>query len=123
MKSERAVLVVDDEPLVRMDLSSLLEDYGFTVFEAGTASQAIAVLEANAQIQVVFTDITMPGTMDGLALSRHIRDRWPPTIIVVVSGNARPKEDAMATDAMFIAKPVDTSVLDATIRTIVAQLA
>ena len=91
LKSERAVLVVDDEPLIRMDLSSLLEDHGFKVFEAGTASQAIAVLEANAQIRVVFTDITMPGTMDGLALSRYIRDRWPPSIIVVGFGECVPQ--------------------------------
>ena len=84
--------MVDDEPLVHMGLSSILEDRGFDVFEAGTASQAIAAQEANAQIRVIFTDITMPGPMDGLALSRHIRDRWPPTIIVVVSGNVPPRK-------------------------------
>ena len=67
--------------------------------------EAIAVLEANSDIRVVFTDIQMPGTMDGLALSHYVRQRWPPTIIVVSSGHCAPSAQEMAADALFIPKP------------------
>src|SRR5688572_5317424 len=86
MAEQRAVLVVEDEPLVRLDLETRLADTGYLVFEASSAAEAIAILERHPQIRVVFTDIQMPGDMDGLALARYVRDRWPPTIIVVSSG-------------------------------------
>ena len=81
-------LVVEDDPLVRFDLAQSLEAEGYKTFEAGDAAEAIAVMEAKPEIRVVFTDIQMPGTMDGLALSHYVRKRWPPTIIVVSWGNA-----------------------------------
>ena len=73
--------------------------------EAADAEKAIAILEANSEIRVVFTDIEMPGTMDGLALSHYVRKRWPPTIIVVGSGRCRPSIDEMAIGAVFVPKP------------------
>ena len=75
---------------MRFDLAQTLEAEGFKTFEAADAEEAIAVLEANSEIRVVFTDIQMPGTMDGLALSHYVRKRWPPTIIVVSSGHYSP---------------------------------
>lgn len=69
------LLVVDDEPLIRMDLRQLAEEAGFDVLEAGTAVQARQVLERRSDIRVVFTDIRMPGDMDGLELAHYIRRR------------------------------------------------
>ena len=116
------VLVVEDEWLVRMDLVDILQSAAWTTYEAGNASEAIAVLEQHDEMQVVFTDIQMPGDMDGLALSRYVRDRWPPTIIVVCSGNERPGADEMPRDAAFIPKPYDRSALDKMLQTIRARL-
>jgi CheY-like chemotaxis protein len=98
-------LVVEDDALVRFDLAQTLEAEGFKTFEAADATEAIAILEANSEIRVVFTDIQMPGTMDGLALSHYVRKRWPPTIIVVSSGQCTPGKDEMANDALFVPKP------------------
>ena len=95
MAEQRAVLVVEDEPLVWLDLATRLADTGYLVFEASSAAEAIAILERHPQIRVVFTDIQMPGDMDGLALAHYVRDRWPPTIIVVSSGRVQPGPDEM----------------------------
>lgn len=105
MTTRIPVLVVEDDALVRFDLAQTLEAAGYKTFEAGDATEAIAVLEANAEIRVIFTDIQMPGSMDGLALARYVRMRWPPTIIVVSSGRCLPAEDEMPNGAFFIEKP------------------
>ena len=85
--SKISVLVVEDEFLIRMDLVDFLSGEGFEVFEAAHADEAIAIREANEQIQVMFTDVDMPGGMDGLKLSAAVRDRWPPDRLVVTSGH------------------------------------
>jgi len=69
--------------------------------------EAIRILEKNSKITVVFTDIQMPGTMDGIALARYVRKRWPPTIIVVSSGKIRPGAGALGDDIAFLAKPYE----------------
>ena len=116
MKKWIAALVVEDDALVRFDLAQTLEAEGYKTFEAADAAEAIAVLEANSEIRVVFTDIEMPGTMDGLALSHYVRKRWPPTIIVIGSGRCTPSQDEMASGAVFVPKPYApqalTKVLD-----------
>ncbi len=72
------VLVVEDEALVRMFAVDFVEDAGFDVVEAADANQAVAILEARTDIGIVFTDIDVPGSMDGMKLARAVRDRWPP---------------------------------------------
>lgn len=99
------LLVVDDEPLIRMDLADLAEQAGFEVVEAASAAQARQILESRRDIRVVFTDIRMPGDMDGLELAHLIRHRWPPTIIVICSGNAEPSLEDMPSGAVFLSKP------------------
>jgi CheY-like chemotaxis protein len=99
------VLVVDDEAFVRMDLVDTLKAAGYRTREAGCAAEAIEMLEQDPDITVVFTDIQMPGSMDGLALYRYVRERWPPTSIVICSGNRRPAQDDLPIGADFIAKP------------------
>ena len=107
MTAKSAVLVVEDEALVRMDLVANLEASGYQTFEASSAAEAIDVLERHPAIRVVFTDIEMPGTMDGLELARYVRGRWPPTIIVISSGKVQPKKDEMPDGVWFLAKPYE----------------
>jgi two-component system, response regulator PdtaR len=123
MKTWTAALVVEDDALVRFDLAQTLEAEGFKTFEAADAAEAIAVLEANSEIRVVFTDIQMPGTMDGLALSHYVRKRWPPTIIVVSSGHHSPSKDEMPSGAFFVGKPYVPQVLGQVLEDIRGQLA
>jgi CheY-like chemotaxis protein len=78
-----AVLVVEDEAFIRMAIVDELENAGFDVFEAAHADAAIASLVANLNIRLMFTDIDMPGGMDGLKLAAAVRDRWPPIKIIV----------------------------------------
>jgi len=106
------VLVVEDEPLIRTDLVDILQSRGCATYEASSAAEAIAILERHSKITVVFTDIQMPGTMDGIALARYVRDRWPPTIIVVSSGKARPEPGTLPDDMPFLSKPYEMSRLD-----------
>jgi CheY-like chemotaxis protein len=72
-----SVLVVEDEHLIRMDTASSLEAVGFIVYEAGNAAEAIRCLELHNEIRLIFTDVQMPGSMDGIALAHYVRDRWP----------------------------------------------
>ena len=81
------VLIVEDEFLLRMDAVDMIAGAGFEVVEAANADQAIEILEARRDITVVFTDIQMPGSMDGLKLARAVRGRWPPIKIVATSGH------------------------------------
>ena len=80
------VLLVEDELLPRMDAAAMVAEAGFEVVEAGDADEAIAILESRRDIGIVFTDIQMPGSMDGLKLAHAIRGRWPPIRIVATSG-------------------------------------
>jgi len=83
------VLIVEDESLLRISAAEMIADAGYDVVEAGSADEAIAILEARADIHIVFTDIQMPGSMDGLKLARFVRDRWPPIKLVATSGHVR----------------------------------
>jgi two-component system, response regulator PdtaR len=106
------VLIVEDEFLVRNFLQIELEDAGYGVVLADNADVAIAILEARTDIHLVFTDIDMPGSMDGLKLAACVRDRWPPIHIIITTGNARPRE--IPANALFIPKPyIGRTVIDA----------
>ena len=79
-EAKRAViLIVEDEFLIRINAVEMIEVAGFEVVEAASADEAIAILEGRLDINVVFTDIQMPGSMDGLKLAAAVRDHWPPT--------------------------------------------
>ena len=80
-----AVLVVEDEEIVRLDNCERLEQAGFTVFEAADADEAIALLEAHPEIRLLVTDVKMPGWMSGIDLARQVEKRWPEISIVVTS--------------------------------------
>ena len=100
-----AVLVVEDEFLTRMDTASSLESEGFIVYEAANAADAIRSLELHREIRLIFTDINMPGSMDGRALAHYVRGRWPPVKIIVTSGYTKLQEGDLPAGALFIEKP------------------
>lgn len=106
--SAKAVLVVEDEILIRMAIADEIADGGFAVYEAGDADEAIRQLEAHADIGLVFTDIDMPGSMDGLKLARAVRDRWPPVKIILTSGHVTIRREELPVDGQFVAKPYDS---------------
>jgi CheY-like chemotaxis protein len=99
------VLIVEDELLLRMDGTDMIEAAGFEVVEAGNADEAIEVLEARRDITVVFTDIQLPGSMDGLKLARAVRGRWPPIKIVATSGHVEVVETDLPEAAGFWPSP------------------
>lgn len=108
MKSRRyTVLVVEDELLIRIGVVEELEEAGFTVLQAATADVAIALLEANPAIRLLFTDVDMPGSMDGLKLAAAVRNRWPPIRVIVTSGHIHAADVTAANDQRFFAKPYD----------------
>jgi len=100
-----AILIVEDNLVIRMDLVDQAERDGFTVFEAGTADQAIAILEAQPAIRLVFTDIEMPGSMDGLKLVAYVRRRWPPIKLMVASGKVQCRDADLPEGGLFFPKP------------------
>ncbi len=99
------VLVVEDEFLLRMDAVDIIAGAGFEVVEAASADQAIEILESRRDIAVVFTDIQMPGSMDGLKLAWAIRGRWPPIKIVATSGRPNLEETDLPEGGRFLPKP------------------
>jgi CheY-like chemotaxis protein len=99
------VLIVEDEFLLRMDAAEMIGAAGFEVIEAANADQAIEVLETRRDITVVFTDIQMPGSMDGLKLARAVRGRWPPIKIIATSGRLHFSETDLPEGGRFLPKP------------------
>src|SRR5262252_4072217 len=98
------VLVVEDENLVRMSAIDMVEEAGFEAIAASDADEAIRILESRNDIRAVFTDIQMPGSMDGLRLARVVRNRWPPVALIVTSGQTNVMETDIPTGGRFFAK-------------------
>ena len=120
-ETKRAViLIVDDDLLIRMNALEMIEDAGFEVVEAASADEAIAILERRLDITVVFTDIQMPGTMDGLKLAAAVRDRWPPIKIVATSGHVTLGPDDLPEGGRFLQKPYSPTEITKTLRELIA---
>lgn len=109
--SRRRILVVEDEPLIRLGVVSTLEDAGHEAVEAGNADEGIQVLEQNPDIALVLTDIDMPGSMDGLRLAHYVARRWPPVRLIVFSGKIVPRAEELPPKARFLSKPYEEPVL------------
>ena len=101
------VLVVEDEMLLRMRAVDMVEDAGFTPVEAVDADEAVAILELRSDIALLFTDIQMPGSMDGLKLAHAVRKRWPPIKIILVSGQLKLANIDIPADSRFFGKPLE----------------
>jgi two-component system, response regulator PdtaR len=110
------VLVVEDETFVRMDVVEMLREAGFDILEAANADEAIQMLERDSDIRIVFTDIDMPGSMNGLKLAAAVRDRWPPVRIIATSGHFKIKAGDLPADARFIPKPYQSAQIISAIR-------
>jgi len=103
-----AVVIAEDDVLLRMVAVEAFEDEGFVTFQAQNAAAALRIFKARpADIDVLFTDIRMPGGMDGLELAHRVRERWPSTGIVIVSGNIFVATDELPEGARFLPKPYD----------------
>jgi CheY-like chemotaxis protein len=110
--SRIAVLVVDDEPLVRMDLAAILQQAGFDVEEAGNSDEALRKLNGGSyRLGALVTDVQMPGAMNGYLLAKYVHERYPEAAIVVISGVVRPFPPDMPPNATFLAKPVSPHAL------------
>ena len=102
---QQVILIVEDEYLIRINAAEMISEAGFVVVEAGSADEAIEILEARPDIHVVFTDIQMPGSMDGLKLSHFIRGRWPPIKLIATSGNHIFRHGDLPEGGVFLPKP------------------
>ena len=122
MEQKVLILVVEDEALIRLAAVQMLEEAGFDVIEAWNAHEAMEVLEKRADIRVVFTDINMPGTWDGMLLARMIRDRWPPIHLIVTSGLVSPSVEDLPSGGRFIRKPCEPAHVIATLRELLSQV-
>jgi two-component system, response regulator PdtaR len=99
------VLVVEDEALIRSSALDMVEEAGFEAIEASNADEAIRILESRNDIRAVFTDVNMPGSMDGLRLARVVRNRWPPVALIVASGHSNFLESELPAGSRFLNKP------------------
>ncbi|MEO8758650.1 MAG: response regulator [Devosia sp.] len=106
-KPKAIVLVVEDNPIIRMGAVDLVIAAGFEALEASDATEAIKVLESRPDIHLVFTDVNMPGSMDGIKLAHYIADRWPPVKLIVASGQTVIEESQLPLGARFFRKPYD----------------
>lgn len=102
------VLVVEDEALLLLSISCELQAAGYTVLEAGNADEAVDLLVRHPEIRVMFTDIDMPGSMDGLRLTAVVRNRWPPVRAILTSGKHLQALEHLP-DGRFLPKPYTTS--------------
>jgi CheY-like chemotaxis protein len=115
------VLVVEDEMLLRMRAVDMVEDAGFTPLEAVDADEAVAILESRSDIVLMFTDIQMPGSMDGLKLAHAVHERWPPIKIILVSGQLKLADIDIPADSLFFGKPLEAKAMIAQMQSMIAH--
>jgi CheY-like chemotaxis protein len=115
------VLVVEDEMLLRMRAVDMVEDAGFTSVEAVNADEAVAILESRSDIALMFTDIQMPGSMDGLKLAHVVHDRWPPIRIILVSGQLELTNSDIPSDSRFFGKPLEAKLMVAQLQSMIGR--
>ncbi|EIM26841.1 MULTISPECIES: response regulator [Microvirga] len=105
------VLLVEDEPLVRLTQVDILREAGFWVLEAQDADEAFEILKERPEVSAVLTDVDMPGSLDGFEFARLVAQGWPEVGVLVISGKAFPDEGDLPPSATFIPKPVYPNVL------------
>jgi two-component system, response regulator PdtaR len=118
-----AVLVVEDDLLLRLLAVETVEDAGLVAVEAANADEAIVILERRVDIALIFTDVDMPGTMDGLKLAHAVRRRWPPIKIIIVSGKTHLSDADLPSDTRFFSKPYSVPNMISELRSLVAPFA
>ena len=119
--SERTVLFVEDEPLIRMVGVELLSDAGYEVLEAADAGEAMHILEDSCEVQVLVTDIRRPGSMSGLELAAAVHDRWPRSKLLLTSGDTMLADSQIPDSGHFLSKPYQAEDLRREVRTLLAS--
>jgi CheY-like chemotaxis protein len=114
------VLVVEDEFLIRMNTVEMVEEAGYAALEAANADEALGILDRRSDIQIVFTDINMPGSMNGLQLAETIADSWPAIHVVLTSGRFILRDEDLPDNDRFILKPFDTGQIAHVLRELAA---
>ena len=105
------ILVVEDDTLVRMHGTDILEDAGYEVLEAANADEALAILNEQQDVHVLFSDVDMPGSMDGLDLARLVHKRWPHIHLLLTSGHHPVQSADLPDRGKFVRKPWSSEVL------------
>jgi len=113
------VLIVEDEWLLRELAVELVEEAGYVVLQAGDAEEAVTLLESRSDIAAIFTDINMPGSIDGLELAHMVRNRWPSIKIIVASGRFRLKPSDLPANSAFLEKPYRGEMVIAQLRSLI----
>jgi two-component system, response regulator PdtaR len=104
-QAKPTILVVEDDALLRMYAAGLLEENGFGVVEAENADAALKLLENRDDVRLLFTDIQMPGSCDGMDLARQVHARWPSVLLIITSGHIKPAQAEIPDDGRFVGKP------------------
>jgi len=104
-----AVLIVEDDALLLLDAMDMAEEAGLLAFGAYNADEALELLDAHSNIRILFTDVQMPGSMDGLKLAHAVKGRWPPVSIMVTSGVAKILSEDLPGDGLFFSKPYQSA--------------
>lgn len=105
------VLVVEDDALILLSAVDTVEAEGYKVYQASNADDAILLLENCSDIRIIFTDIEMPGSMDGMKLATYVRDRWPPVSIIITSGRVPASDVRLPAGGIFLPKPYAAQAL------------
>ena len=113
------MLVVEDESLIRMNAMIMVEEAGFEAIAASDADKAIRILESRNDIRAVFTDVQMPGSMDGIRLARVVRHRWPPVALIVTSGRTNVLESDLPIGGRFLKKPYEPIQIETALRELI----
>ena len=113
------VLVVEDEGLIRMNAIDMVQEAGFDAIAASDADDAIRILESRSDIRAVFTDVHMPGSMDGIRLASVVRNRWPPVALIVTSGQTNVLESDLPTGGRFLRKPYAATQIETALRELI----
>jgi DNA-binding NtrC family response regulator len=118
----KTVLVVEDEAPIRMIMAEALIDAGFAIREAAHADEALAMLDASAdEIDLLFTDVNMPGSMDGIELAHHVHGAWPQMAMIIASGKPLPRHAECPPGTRFIPKPYAVDEVVGQSQTLVAS--
>ncbi|WP_371737117.1 response regulator [Bradyrhizobium sediminis] len=116
------VLVVEDEMLLRMRAVDMVEDAGYTSVQAVDADEAVTILESRSDIALLFTDIQMPGSMDGLKLAHAVHERWPPIKIILVSGQLKLADIEIPANSRFFGKPLEANIMIAQMQSMIGHV-
>src|ERR1700688_5293817 len=120
LQSNALVMIVDDDVFERMGASYMFSDAGYRVLEAGSADEALQFLESTADVRLLFTDVSMPGSMSGSDLAHQVAERWPSVGIILASGRPRPHQ--LPLSMLFHDKPYEPAAVLRQAREMTARL-